>query len=682
MLKLRTILLYNYPYYLLLIIVLLISIPRLIIPKVSNYSTTNTEITGIVIDYDYSNTTLKITLHNKEKLIINYYLSENKKININVGDKIKVIGEFTEPTSNTTKYLFNYKKYLYNKDIFYIVNATSIKKISSTKNIYYKLKQILLNITSSSPYLKAFILGDTSQISQDVKRAYQEIGINHLLAIGGMQITILSQALLIFLKKIKVPETKRYIITSVVIIIYFLLIEFTASSLRGLLFFFLFSINQLYYFYIKPQNIFLVVLAITLLINPYFIYDIGFQYSFLISITLILTSHLITGNYLLKLLKTSTISFLISIPISLYNYFQINIMSIIYNMFYVPFVNVVIFPMSILTVLIKPLLPIYNVLIFLLEKTSLLLSNISLGKLIFPRLPIIIYIIYFIVIIIVFINIKKHNLKPLVILSILLLIHYIYPSITRTTYIKMIDVGQGDSILMHSNNESILFDTGGKMSFSEEEKSSIVLNTTIPLLKSLGIRKLKYLVLTHGDADHMGEAKYLIKNFNVKNILINEGKLNYLEKELISLTSNVEVAKEGKYISCGDIDLVQLNTDLSDENDSSQVYYGKYNDITLLFTGDASLKSEDYILSNYDIGEIDILKVGHHGSKTSTGEKLLKVIKPKYALISCGKDNKFGHPNESVIDNLSESKIYRTDLDGSVKIKITNNKIQIEKFIS
>lgn len=682
MLKLRTILLYNYPYYLLLIIVLLISIPRLIIPKVSNYSTTNKEITGIVIDYDYSNTTLKITLHNKEKLIINYYLSENKKININVGDKIKVIGEFTEPTSNTTKYLFNYKKYLYNKDIFYIVNATSIKKISSTKNIYYKLKQILLNITSSSPYLKAFILGDTSQISQDVKRAYQEIGINHLLAIGGMQITILSQALLIFLKKIKVPETKRYIITSVVIIIYFSLIEFTASSLRGLLFFFLFSINQLYYFYIKPQNIFLVVLAITLLINPYFIYDIGFQYSFLISITLILTSHLITGNYLLKLLKTSTISFLISIPISLYNYFQINILSIIYNMFYVPFVNVVIFPMSILTVLIKPLLPLYNILIFLLEKTSLLLSNISLGKLIFPRLPIIIYIIYFIVIIIVFINIKKHNLKPLVILSILLLIHYIYPSIARTTYIKMIDVGQGDSILIHSNNESILFDTGGKMSFSEEEKSSIVFNTTIPLLKSLGIRKLKYLVLTHGDADHMGEAKYLIKNFNVENILINEGKLNYLEKELISLTSNVEVAKEGKYISCGDIDLVQLNTDLSDENDSSQVYYGKYNDITLLFTGDASLKSEDYILNNYDIGEIDILKVGHHGSKTSTGKKLLETIKPKYALISCGKDNKFGHPNESVIDNLSESKIYRTDLDGSVKIKITNNKIQIEKFIS
>ena len=682
MLKLRTILLYNYPYYLLLIIILLISIPRLIIPKVSNYSTTNTEITGIVIDYDYSNTTLKITLHKKEKLIINYYLTENKKININVGDKIKVIGEFTEPTSNTTKYLFNYKKYLYNKDIFYIVNATSIKKISSAKNIYYKLKQILLNITSSSPYLKAFILGDTSQISQDVKRAYQEIGINHLLAIGGMQITILSQALLIFLKKIKVPETKRYIITSVVIIIYFSLIEFTASSLRGLLFFFLFSINQLYYFYIKPQNIFLVVLAITLLINPYFIYDIGFQYSFLISITLILTSHLITGNYLLKLLKTSTISFLISIPISLYNYFQINIMSIIYNMFYVPFVNVVIFPMSILTVLIKPLLPIYNILIFLLEKTSLLLSNITLGKLIFPRLPIIIYIIYFLVIIIVFINIKKHNLKPLVILSILLLIHYIYPSITRITYIKMIDVGQGDSILIHSNNESILFDTGGKMSFSEEEKSSIVLNTTIPLLKSLGIRKLKYLVLTHGDADHMGEAKYLIKNFNVENILINEGKLNYLEKELISLTSNVEVAKEGKYISCGDIDLVQLNTDLSDENDSSQVYYGKYNDITLLFTGDASLKSEEYILNNYDIGEIDILKVGHHGSKTSTGKKLLETIKPKYALISCGKDNKFGHPNESVLNNLIDSKIYRTDINGSVKIKITNNKIQIEKFIS
>jgi competence protein ComEC len=77
----------------------------------------------------------------------------------------------------------------------------------------------------------------------------------------------------------------------------------------------------------------------------------------------------------------------------------------------------------------------------------------------------------------------------------------------------MIDVGQGDSILIHSNNESILIDTGGVVTYGEEEKSKIVLNTTIPLLKSLGIKQLKYLILTHGDADHMGEAKYLIKNF-------------------------------------------------------------------------------------------------------------------------------------------------------------------------
>ena len=113
-----------------------------------------------------------------------------------------------------------------------------------------------------------------------------------------------------------------------------------------------------------------------------------------------------------------------------------------------------------------------------------------------------------------------------------------------------------------------------------------------------------------------------------------------------------------------------------------EVYYGKYNDITLLFTGDASLKSEDYILNNYDIGEIDILKVGHHGSKTSTGKKLLETIKPKYALISCGKDNKFGHPNESVLDNLTDSKIYRTDQAGSIMFEIKNNKIKIRNYVS
>ena len=676
LLKLRTILLYNYPYYLLLIIVLIISFPRLIIPKQSNYKTTSKEVIGVVEEYSYSKDLLKITISNKEKIIIYYYLKDDNKIDIKLGDKIKVLGEFRKPKPNTTKNLFNYQKYLYNKNVFYLVNASKIYKLSSTKNIYYKLKQIIKKQTENSPYLKAFILGDKEDISKQATTSYQENGISHLLAISGMHITLLSSIVLKILKKLKITEEKRYLYTSILLIIYLMLIGLSASALRGVLFFILFSINKIYYFYIKPQNIFIVVLSISLLIDPYYIYDIGFSYSFLISLTLLLTASSITGNYLQCLLKTSIISFLVSIPISLYNYYQINLLSIIYNLFYVPLVSLIIFPLSLISLFIKPLIPIYNIFIYILEKSSIVLNEISLGKLIFPKLPLIIYFIYLLIIIFIIKKLTIKENKYLLILIVLLFLHYTYPTLTRTTYIKMIDVGQGDSILIHSNNESVLIDTGGSI---DNDESKIVINTTIPLLKSLGIKKLKYLILTHGDADHMGEAKHLIDSFKVKNILINNGEFNYLEKELISKTDNIKIAKEGTVIKCGDITMVQLNTDLTDENDSSQIYYAMYKNYSILFTGDASLKSEDYILNNYDLSKIDILKVGHHGSKTSTGINLIDKLEPKIALISVGKDNKFNHPNQMVLDNLKTSQIYRTDINGTITLKLNKNvKVQTD----
>lgn len=676
MLKLRTILLLNYPYYILLILIILLSSVRLIIPRTSQYSTASTECSGKVIAYELVDKTLKLTIKNKEQVIIYYYLKEDKDyINIKLGDEISVTGEFTKPKENTTDNLFNYQKYLYNKNTFYLVNATTITITKENSNLYYKIKQFIKDKTSINPYLQAFILGDKSLINKNVVTSYQENGISHLFAISGMHITLLSSILLNLLKKLKVKEEKRYLFTSIFLIFYLSLIGLSPSALRGVLFFILFSINKVYYFYIKPQNIFIVVLSLTLLIDPFYIYDIGFQYSFTISLTLILMSHTITGNYLLKLLKTSLLAFIISLPISLMNYYQINLLSILYNLFYVPLVSYIIFPLSLLTFLIKPLLPIYKVFIFILEQTSLFFNKITLGKLIFPKLNNIIYILYFIIIIIIFINYKKSK-KPVLVFILILFFHFNYPTFKNKSFIKMIDVGQGDSILLHSKNESILVDTGGA-TYTSSDESKIVATTTIPLLKSLGIRKLKFLILTHGDADHMQEAKYLIENFKVENVIINLGEINYLEEEIIKIFPETIRGEEGLRLTCGDINLIQLNTDLSEENDSSQIYYVKYNDTTLLLMGDASLKSEEYILNNYDLGNIDILKVGHHGSKTSTGTNLLQTINPRLALVSCGIDNKFGHPHESVLTSLTKYNVnyLTTAKEGTITINLNTLEI-------
>lgn len=676
LLKLRTILLCNYPYYILLLLVILISIPRLLIPKVSIYSFESTSVTGVIQSIVIKDNKIQLMIKNKEKVLVYYYLPKDisyKKLEL--GDKIKVTGEFTKPQANTTKNLFNYKKYLYNKNIHYTVKATSLIILSKNKNIFYKIKQTVKNRTAMSPYLSAFILGDKSLLSKNVVTSYQENGISHLFAISGMHISLLSTLFLKIFKKLKVKENTRYFLTALILIFYLLLLDLSPSALRGVLFFILFSINKIYYFYIKPQNLFIIGLAITILINPFFIYDIGFQYSFIISLTLILTSSMISGNYLLKLLKTSSLAFLVSLPISLYNYYQINLLSIIYNLFYVPLVSIIIFPLSLITFIIKPLLPLYNLLISLLENTSLFLSKITLGKLIFLKLNILIYIIYYLLIIIVLIKLK-HPHQPLFILCIILIIHFIYPSIINTSYIKMIDVGQGDSILLHSNNESILIDTGGSMYTTDSSK--VATTTIIPILKSLGIKKLKYLILTHGDADHMQEAKFILENFNVEKVIINQGHVNYLEEELIKKYNNIYMSKQNEILTCGDITLQQLNKDLSEENDSSQVYYGIYKNISMLFTGDASIKTEKFLLSNYDLGQIDLLKIGHHGSTTSSSKIFIKSINPKVCLISVGKDNKFGHPKESVLNTLKKCHIYRTDINGSIDIILKNKNFKIE----
>ena len=693
MLKLRTILLHDKLYYLIFIVVIIITIINIKIPKTSIYDLNTTEVTGKIIYQSINGNKLKLIIKNKEKLIVNYYFKEKNDKTLyqntfHLGDYIKVEGEFIKAKSATTKYLFDYKKYLYHKNIFFIINTQKITKIKDNKNVYYNIKKIMINLTNKNAYLKTFILGDKSLLSTKITTSYQENGISHLFAISGMHITLLSSLITKILKKIKLSETKCYYITSTILIIYLFLVGLSPSILRGVLFYLLFSLNKIYYFYIKPVNLFLLTTSIALLINYNYIYDIGFLYSFSISLSLLLTTkYIASNNYLIGLLKTSLISFLVSIPICIYNFYQINILSIIYNLFFVPYVSIIVFPISLVVVFIPFLLPIYEILIKILETISLTISNIKVLTIIFPRVHISIYLLYYILIIIFIKGLISKSKKKLIPLLILLVIHYTYPYLNNDLLIEMIDVGQGDSLLISKNNKSILIDTGGKIKYKQEawkqtnKESSIIKNTTLPLLKSKGIRKLDYLIITHGDFDHMGEAINLINSFKVKTVIFNCGRYNYLERELIKVLKKKRIP----YYSCIDeLNLSQynlqfLNTkEYDNENDNSNVIYTELDGYKFMFMGDAGVEKEKDILEKYNLSNIDVLKVGHHGSKTSSSKEFINEINPNYSIISVGKNNRYGHPNKEVLNNLSDSKIYRTDQDGSVMFKIKNNKLKIE----
>ncbi len=183
--------------------------------------------------------------------------------------------------------------------------------------------------------------------------------------------------------------------------------------------------------------------------------------------------------------------------------------------------------------------------------------------------------------------------------------------------------------------------------------------------------------LPHGDYDHLGEAINLINNFNIKTVYFNEGNINYNEKKIITLLKNKNIyysfSKKGNKYKIGSFSITSLNRDLKDENDSSLILYGTINKNNFLLMGDASKKSEEVLLDNYNLPEISILKVGHHGSNTSTSSDLLETIKPKYALISAGQNNKFGHPHQETLDNLNKFsvKIYVTIRDGAILVNFS-----------
>ena len=179
----------------------------------------------------------------------------------------------------------------------------------------------------------------------------------------------------------------------------------------------------------------------------------------------------------------------------------------------------------------------------------------------------------------------------------------------------------------------------------------------------------------------MGEAINLVKKLQIKKIIFNCSKFNKLEQNLIKVLDKKKI----KYYSC----IKELNVDKNklyflqtkeydNENDNSNVIYTEINGYKFMFMGDAGVEVEEDLIEKYNLQDIDILKVGHHGSKTSSGKEFIDETNPKYSIISVGKNNRYGHPNDSVLDNLEDSKIYRTDQDGSIMFKIKNNKLQIE----
>ena len=642
---------------------------------ITKYNLNTKSITGVVTNIKYKD--IMNIIEVKTSLFEKVLVYDYDKLNINIGYKVKVEGTMSMPDKNSNFYLFNYNAYLKSINTHYIMKLDKLW-ILNKGNALYSLKRIIINRINKidNPYLNTFILGDNSKLTDGVLNSYRTNGISHLFALSGMHIGLIVLVLEFLLHKF---NSKNKFIIIMVILFYFFLTNYSKSIIRAGLLYIMLLLNKKYKFKLSTLKILILLLSISLIVNPYNLYNTSFIFTYLVTISLVLNHRLINKyhNYFMKILMTSFIAFIVTIPIMINNYFSINLLGIFLNIIFVPLVSLIIFPSSIIVFIIPSLNNVLNLFVLILEKVSLFFSSIKLFNLTLCHINIVVFIVYYIAIIVVLIMLNKNNYTYLLIVIILIIIHTNYRLIDSNAYYITLDVKQGDSsiLILPNNKGNIMIDTGGGYN------NDITNNILIPSLKSRGIKKLNYLIITHGDYDHMGEAINLVNNFKVEKVIFNCGEYNDLEKELTKVLDKKKIP----YYSC----IKELNIDnnklyflqtkeYDDENDNSNVIYTDINGYKFMYMGDAGVEKEKDILDNYNISDVDVIKVGHHGSKTSSSEEFINEINPKYSIISVGKNNRYGHPNKEVLDNLKDTKIYRTDLDGSIMFKIKNNKLKIE----
>ena len=679
--RLKIVLQHRYIYFLLIVVsVSSIIVKTRIIKYDSIHSLSDNYFIGKIIDVNYMDDYVSFTLKEKEKILCRYYYDDINKVqnDLLIGSTVALTGELIIPSENTNPNQFNYKKYLYNKRIYRIINVNKYRIITEKKNIFYSIKNSLnsnLNEDNKvNSYIKTFVIGK-NEIDYDIKESYRSMGISHLFAISGMHIMLIIGNFNKLIDKFLSHKTSKLLILLLLLLFYMFLTGFTASVLRSGISFIINKINKMYKIKLSKYKLIILTISILVIMNPFIIYDVGFLFSVVLSSYLRIFSKLINSQkyYLKKLIVISFISFVSSFPIVIYNFYEINILSVFYNIITVPLVTFIIFPLSVLCLIFKPLKNLLSFFIYNLENLANFSNRIN-TSLIFGRPSIFLIIIYYVFITMLLIGILKKKTYLILPLLFLIVFHYNRNALFQSKFVFFADVGQGDSILINDGSSAVLIDTGG-LYYKKES------NISLDILKSLGIKRIKKIIITHGDYDHMGEAINLVNNIKIEKVIFNCGPYNDLEKELIKVLDKKKI----KYYSC----IKELNIDKSklyflqtkeydNENDNSNVIYTELNGYKFMFMGDASSTTEKEILNKYNLPNIDVLKVGHHGSKTSSSKEFIDEINPKYSIISVGKNNRYGHPNKEVLDNLENSKIYRTDESGSIMFKIKNNKLEIE----
>ncbi|WP_242212286.1 DNA internalization-related competence protein ComEC/Rec2 [Bacillus cereus group sp. BfR-BA-01383] len=618
-------------------------------------------------------------------------------------------GERKEPQTARDFHGFNYRDYLYKQNIHFIFDATYISECHKTSLslmqwILLLRQQAISKVTEMFPeqsgaFMNALLFGDRQQMTFEVEEQYQQFGLVHLLAISGSHIVLLMVIVYFVLLRSGVTREVATVCLIVCIPLYMILAGASPSVIRASITGVLLLIAFMCSIRISSLDALSVTAICMLIYDPYLVFNIGFQFSFVGSFALILSASILLGRsngVIRNSIYISIISQLVSTPILLYHFGYFSPYSIFLNLLYVPFLSIIVLPCSIIILMCMPIIPflakgLANVLSIGLSISNNFLSyceNLLFTRLIFGQTPILLVAVYCVIIVSILIVWERRMSKRImfIVVGVFLFVctcHYVYPYFRESGSVTFIDVGQGDAILIRLPYDKgvYLIDTGGTLQLNKEEwqrkkhEFSVGHDILVPFLQKEGIKTIDKLIVTHGDADHIGAALDLLSSITVKEVVFGQKEQDavlekVLKKKALEKRVNISKVKEGESWSVNGAEFVVLapNGKESNENDSSIVIWAKFGGVTWLFTGDLEEGGESRLVSKYPALRADVLKVAHHGSKTSSISAFLNFIQPSIAIISVGECNRYGHPHKEIIERFEKMdiEIWRTDKQGAI----------------
>ncbi|TWI56381.1 DNA internalization-related competence protein ComEC/Rec2 [Halalkalibacter nanhaiisediminis] len=636
------------------------------------------------------------------------------------GDRCQIIGTLQEPSLRTNFAQFDYKRYLQEQQIYWILRteSTGIACVQSETGVYYQLQrfrqtQIAHLEKTIDPELAgimiALLFGERMMMEGDVLEAYQRLGVIHLLAVSGLHVGMIVAAIFYLLIRIGITRERTMEVLILFLPIYIIIAGAAPPVIRASIMAMVVLICLRIRMRVPPLAGVIFVYMFYLLINPFVLFQLGFQLSFLISFALILSASLIGQRYhhpAAQLLAVTMLSQMLSTPLLLMHVYEFSWISIPLNLIYIPFVTLCVLPLSAISFLLSSFVPSsLNIPLLFLEivvpyahKWLTDLAQFKWSSFIVGKPPAFLVLCMYVAITygcLCWENGRKNWwIKPILIFSVLILGQMGAPYLDSRAKVTMIDVGQGDSYLLELPYRKgvYLIDTGGTISFFDEEwrkrrrPFDVGASIVVPELKSRGISRIDRLILSHGHIDHIGGAYKLSKAIQIEEVLYGKGPVEgererEILEELINQGAQLTFIEEGVQWSLGSSHFVVLSPLGSevDLNARSIVLYAELGGISFLFTGDLEEEGERRIISTYPNLQVDVLKVGHHGSHTSTSEDFLQQLDPKAAFISVGRNNRFSHPHLEVVERLHERGIiiWRSD-EGAVRLLLKDGQVEVE----